>query len=596
MPRRRRSCSDVSGDEIMKTERVRCLTESSVLKPISADIDPNDWPCFLLQDAAVYLKDGRTIANMLQVDLQGPFIVRGRLVVDPEDRNYLINKKFQSQYIEIGNCTSYSIGYDPITLWASGHAGWFELQPSRAYLTTYKRIQEGIGLYFTMTMIYETVTVHSKKSLTLDQVLEKYAENDGTGLVKAEVNAICLEHAEFLIAQMRKRDAEGINWKATAVFKWLKSQFPETLRQSEDAERRAKKSNHTPEPGMVEATKVTVSDPTQPKQESTTRASKPRDALERRRAADSQSKLDIDDVELGDLPVADETTTIGQIALTLNSNYSTRHRLTITSLGTKLYYSYSITHYQDGQNIVKAHASQILALLTEEWRASPLYKQLEATVRENKKAGESLANFVDFELRKRGSRKAETLNKTDSQGTNPADVIHKTSGASSSAMASSSGSPNPPRSVGKTLPATFSGRRSGKGAGLRLASSPSKRLHDDSDGSTSGVEPTHSRKRKRQKPALMIEMGSSEDTDTDEEQATEDDSFLEIVTERLPSLNPTGPNGMWSCQHDGCNFIVRAADEDEGKKEVQEHIFEHADVIERESLVLKEARPHLPVK
>lgn len=85
----------------------------------------------------------------------------------------MVNKKFESQYIEIGNCRSYSIGYDPITLWASGRAGWFEIQPSQAYATTFNKMKEGIGLYFTITMIYETMKAKYKKSLSLDQVLEK---------------------------------------------------------------------------------------------------------------------------------------------------------------------------------------------------------------------------------------------------------------------------------------------------------------------------------------------------------------------------------------------------------------------------------------
>lgn len=60
--------------------------ESQIIQAASgANLD--DWPCFLLTEAAVYDKHGR-MANLLHVDLEGPFMIRGNLVVEPDQSSY----------------------------------------------------------------------------------------------------------------------------------------------------------------------------------------------------------------------------------------------------------------------------------------------------------------------------------------------------------------------------------------------------------------------------------------------------------------------------------------------------------------------------
>ena len=50
--------------------------------------DSDNWPVFLLKDAVVYRKskDGQlSIANVCNVDTEGPFLVRGQLDIDLSD-------------------------------------------------------------------------------------------------------------------------------------------------------------------------------------------------------------------------------------------------------------------------------------------------------------------------------------------------------------------------------------------------------------------------------------------------------------------------------------------------------------------------------
>jgi hypothetical protein len=66
---------------------VRYYQEASILKPVSPDTHSDDWPCFLLSDASVHRRDG-SLVNQLHVDLEGPFIVRGRLEIEKDNEKY----------------------------------------------------------------------------------------------------------------------------------------------------------------------------------------------------------------------------------------------------------------------------------------------------------------------------------------------------------------------------------------------------------------------------------------------------------------------------------------------------------------------------
>lgn len=51
--------------------------------------DSDAWPIFELKDAVVYRKskDGQlVIANVCNVDLEGPFVIRGKLDIDLSDQ------------------------------------------------------------------------------------------------------------------------------------------------------------------------------------------------------------------------------------------------------------------------------------------------------------------------------------------------------------------------------------------------------------------------------------------------------------------------------------------------------------------------------
>lgn len=88
MAGRSRRFSSTSVDEIEgHGDRVKYTAEADVLKPVTRSVHPDDYPCFILEDAAVYLKDKKTIGNLLNAELRGACVVRGRLVIEEESRN-----------------------------------------------------------------------------------------------------------------------------------------------------------------------------------------------------------------------------------------------------------------------------------------------------------------------------------------------------------------------------------------------------------------------------------------------------------------------------------------------------------------------------
>ena len=71
---------------------------------------------------------------------------------------------------------------------------------------------------------------------------------------------------------------------------------------------------------------------------------------------------------------------------------------------------------------------------------------------------------------------------------------------------------------------------------------------------------------------------------------------IKLVVQALPTLSGSGPNGAWICSVELCSFVVRDPESEEGKEQIREHFNAHADRLERETLVRKEAaQRRLPI-
>lgn len=67
-------------------------------------------------------------------------------------------------HIEVPLCDGYSIGYGPWpAVWASGKAGWYEINPSKEYKAMHEHMCEGITLYYKVMDAYVSMAETAPK-------------------------------------------------------------------------------------------------------------------------------------------------------------------------------------------------------------------------------------------------------------------------------------------------------------------------------------------------------------------------------------------------------------------------------------------------
>ena len=138
-------------------------------------------------------------------------------------------------YIQIQNSFSFSIGQKndddsklPV-LWASGQAGWFEIDPSEKYMQMCDKIFQGINLHYSILDQYEDALekLHRKKKnrdkslqhveLPLEEVLFQYAVSAGDAITLREAYQRCADQATFLLSHLPKE---------LQFHRWLAKQHP----------------------------------------------------------------------------------------------------------------------------------------------------------------------------------------------------------------------------------------------------------------------------------------------------------------------------------------------------------------------------------
>jgi hypothetical protein len=274
--------------------------------------------------------------------------------------------------------------------------------------------------------------------------------------------------------------------------------------------------------------------------------------------------------------------------------------MTLSKLGTLFLYTYTIKSAPVSQEIIKIHAASIISSLGPEWKVAPVYAQLkEASSHPTTNGDVRTQAMAVTEVKRRGGKVNTSISGMSGGRPSKHDngVERGTEGHGSKSLF-------PPQS----------GRRSGKEAGLRLASSPAMKRSADAESSDDGS----SRPRKKRRPSPP-EMGDDSDTtappiltnsyplaasDAESDDEEDDDLSLadtkpltlRIVSEALPTLSPSGPNGTWKCDDEGCFFIVRDAESEDGKETIRKHFNDHADRLEREALARQEAaQRRLPI-
>lgn len=668
---------------------VRYRRETNVLKRVSPGSDVNDWPCFMLVDATVYNRDGG-MANLLNVDTEGPFTIRGRLDIESDqddyselsalsmmatriDNSYTVQKSSaRSRYapIEIRNNTSFSIGLkadDIPVVWASGETGWFELEASEKYTPIATSMFQAIQLHYKINDQYEEELARLKKqnkkkrysiadvTLPFEEVFLKYAVEVGDGATYEEVKQRCRDHAAFLISQ---------NPEDSEFHRWLKTEAREVAEQLE-AKRALAATGKEPEPATtvperrpksasvkktevkgkgkgVQRTSVQRSsrgtqNPESSNAEVTSddqRGSRTRSTRSKRQSpTGGPQETDSADVEMCDLttevplrprstvpatptgalasasasalasapaPVATATglqcllevlnleraKTLDELA----QGRATKHpdAITHTAWQSRVYYDCSIK-YASKAEVVDYFAKDLVTSLGPEWHGSALYKWAKTT-----KHTPKFETITEEEIL--------SLSRRHSKGQ---DRSKRPKGSEVAAT---------PNRSGKTP--VRNGRPTPKAAGLRPFLSGKKRTRKlDSDNEEMADDEDLPRKRTTKTSAFFsdeeikeqVDDTTSEDGETDNESDNlEPLTRLAIRAEKMPTTYPVGPNNTWTCAEAGCEYVVRAADEEEGQEFIRKHFEAHEQAADDEAkerqlsqinLAMQEgARGHMPIE
>ncbi|GAB1315041.1 hypothetical protein MFIFM68171_05251 [Madurella fahalii] len=645
-PRRRRASNSTVAT--VDDSQVRWAKESSILKPSPRGIPDNDWPCYVLTDATIYRKDGKTLANPLLVHVQGPLVIRGLLEVDDDELlPKLVKPNVKSAYIEISHSERYSIGDGPITLWISGLAGWFEIRPSLKYQPMYSQIREAITLYYGIFEAYEKYNKacgHKKKSKrppppTLDEIFLGCAVKAGDGMLRDEVEALCHKWADFLIPHFTKEVA--LVWDDTLFANWLRDSHPDVEKRIADAanesvpspslpgtqnpeenkamqkrrSRSAKASSRSSEVRDVEMRdfapdrsrspqakpankgksklETPVLLPEKYKQLSQPASSKPSPAPGPRDSPADTPMADADSDS--DSPVDRLLAVLREIAETTEIDKAQPPKI-----HSSVFFKCRIRHYGAAKEVISYYSKELLPRLGPEWKGTPFHDWLKATAKQPFEEPEhTTVEDIPAQTLRRAKimSKAAPLNAAASQL--PPAIALRTKTRNVAANESDGDSD-------EDVVARVRGRRSGKGAVLRLASSSKKRPAPDPDGQESGS--------RRGRKSTKIHHHISDD-DEDEEEDTADDEVADdddtasgsrlplpegavlvvVHAERIPTMSPKGPNGTWTCEQEGCSYVVRSADEEAAQELIHKHFRDHEAQAEKINLALKESRGHMPI-
>ncbi|KAI5924368.1 hypothetical protein F4810DRAFT_665203 [Camillea tinctor] len=677
---RRRRGASTSTVATVDDNAIVYYEENTILKPVSPRAHADDWPCFLLVDATVHHRDG-TIANLLHVDLEGPFVIRGRVEVEKDQEKFLVNRhiKDRSYWVQIQNTVSFSIGLKdgglsvPV-LWASGEAGWYEIVPSQKYTAMCDFMFQGICLHYAILDQYEEALerLHKKKKnrnktlqdvkLPRDNLLFKYAVTVGDGVTLPEAYQRCREQAAFLLSHFPN---------GTEFHNWLCSEFPDLRQKLVEKESSNSKNSKPTQPTPLIAVAYTARDKsssvdisdvkpkgllaTRNSAARSTRSSEPIDlesvdlsadglpkrsrssrAAGRSTASRRTESADIEMIDLTDdkpmqgrakkqTPLSIPTDTPAQLnpqgsgGNDTGSNTETaspvstiisilnKHRsLMLEALReggkikhpddasaktwqTKIYLDCSI-QYSASPEVCLYYARDLVRLLGPEWHQTQLYRW----AKEHEKDKPTFEHISEADIKKLAPR---------------AKMPH----SAARGEQASKGSKPPEPVVARSGKQPRRGRPSGKAAGLRPSIGGKKRPYheadseDEMDTDERGLSKTGSKKsRYLSNDEDDGEAQDAASSDSDEPSEDNDQSIGKLVirTEKLPSTVPKGPDNTWTCEEPDCEYVVRAADTEEGQEQISMHYEEHEkearDVAEeaalnRVNLAVQESRGHLPI-
>ncbi|KAM0518517.1 hypothetical protein ACHAPE_004280 [Trichoderma viride] len=576
--RRRASTSSV---ETVEGDKIRWLQESNVVRSQPKDVHKDNYPCLELRNATVYDRKGEVLENALDVAVRGPYIVRGYLIMeDASDRRLLIMKVRSSTPIEIRQCIAYSIGEAPGArplVWALGRGAWYEINPSEAYRPIFNKMCEATTMYYNLVDIY-----NSKR-------LSQIPKASGSGLLEAL-------HDDFL------QDVVHKTMVALKNPRKARSPSPRERASPAPSNRSSNRIARSVSTDKVDSDQIQLS-----------RRSKPASNMDVATPSITvqQPAIPIQSADAAMTTAHEDQTPFASVLSVIEDicekRVGAKRDITGTTTINTLYMDYKFPAWKEGPGSHKVPIQEVLhynavALLQnldkDRFQTLQLWSYLEELAKQPFNPRAIKLSEFPYRLVRR-----EKINRSSK---NP--VPSAVEGDSSPRETD-----DPPRPIGKTV--KLPGRRPGKTSSLRTVASSKKRtfaeIGDDSepDSESSGLKRSHyfsdreEEREEEQEEDVSMQESTGAGTPSDAVQAaplrSEKSEPIQIVirTEKIPSTVPRGPGDAWTCDQDGCAYIVRGGDADGCQARIQKHFEEHQEQTKRLNLAVTESsRGHMPIK
>ncbi|KAL2162625.1 hypothetical protein VTH06DRAFT_6461 [Thermothelomyces fergusii] len=280
-----------------------------------------------------------------------------------------------------------------------------------------------------------------------------------------------------------------------------------------------------------------------------------------------------------------------------------------------MYFKCKVRSYHGAKDILAYYAKDLVPRLGPEWKGTAPYQWLVDVAKQPWKPTEPMdPDKIPGQTIRRG--KLNTASRAGS-ASRPATKLPpainfktKTKGASSQRGSDSEDD------AADLFVAPQRARRSGKAATLRLATGSKKRPRSDLDDQANGSH----RGAKTAKVSHLISGGPDLDDGDDDDDAEDGDASddgvaagdetlplgsrlpapqgavrVVVHAERLPTTVPAGPDGTWTCDQEGCTYVVRSADEQEAQDLIREHFRDHEAQAEKIDLAVRESRGQMPI-
>ncbi|KAL7797628.1 hypothetical protein V8C37DRAFT_370146 [Trichoderma ceciliae] len=630
--KRRASTSSV---ETVDGDKIRWLQESSVVRSQPKDVSKDFYPCFELRDATVYDRKGEALENALNVVVRGPYIVRGHLIIDdPSQKAHLIMRVRASTPIEIRHCISYSIGEEPgarPVVWVLGRGAWYEISPSEAYRPIFNKMCEATTMYYNLVDIYNTGRLDQTPTAPSSDLLEslrddflQYVMKVGDGATFNEVVERCSEHATFFICQFKQESLDLIDWKQTPFYKWFTAEHADVVHETNVALKNPRKARSpsrdksSPAPSNRSSNRITRSISTEVVESDPVQLSKrPKTASHTYMAGPSVTTqppaMPTQSADTAMSTEAEDESPFASVLAALEGLYEkrsgTKRGITTMNALNVLYFDYKFPNFKDGtvgshrvpvQEVLHYNAAALLQTLDKEkFQKHQLYSYLE----ELSQKPFSPRSIKPSEFPYRLVPRKATQRQSKKSGPSAVDS------ESPSHESGTAGSNDSPRHLGKTLKRP--GRRPGKTSSLRTVTISKKRTYaeigDESepDSEASGLKRSHYFSDRDDEEEADVSMRDSAEANTPKNagllvqpQSKEVEPIQIVIrTEKVPSTVPRGPDDAWSCDQDGCTYVVRGGDAEGCQTRIQKHFEEHAQQTKRLNLAVTEStRGHMPIK